>query len=278
MFLLLFSLVLFYSENLYIITSTQANPIPVGPPPSSWRIVGLSHVNTSTNISIVESDVCLDIDYTKYLKFTIDTLGEYTFYNHNETTTLTVLAPFDLFESTFNNFSLEVDNVIVPFEIFDLTDEDRNELIVLTSGPISPSISVLAANITFEGFSNTSVSYYVSTELKRKTPKSHAYINYLVSSGRIWFGNITEKIEFKVFGMQPDNYYTTETKPCSVADFKGGKSYIWEWSNEEMDTHSLHIEYESMDTRLVLRVIIPIIIVFPIIISFLIIIYSKRKQ
>jgi len=275
--LLILTTSMIYLDQSFEIKKTAANPIPVGPPPSLWQLVGFCHTNSSVNISIIDSNVLLDIDYTKYLKFKIATYGEYIFYNFNETTTITVLAPFDLYDSSIREFSLEVDNNLVPFTVYDLTNEQRLQLIYLTNGPISPSVSVLAANITFEGFKNTTVKYYVSTDFKRNKSGSYTSIGYLVSSGKIWFGNITEKVEFRVKGLQPDYYSESDTKHCSIVDFSGGKSYNWEWKNEVMDFHFLYIEFRSKDTRLIVKVIVPLIVVILITMSLLIVFYLRKR-
>ena len=250
-FLVVFILLLtvFYSSLNLI---PRANPLPVNSGNwKFWRHIGLLPLADS-NISMADANVTLDIDATEYLNFEIITETDYIFYNHNQTVTLTVVIPYDSisnFEGPINDVNdvidVKVNGDFQEFVEYELNEDQYDYLQNLVYISLPEPTTVIATNITFEGYSNTSLSYSSQTILKRSNHNTYVQIFYLVSTGLVWYGNISETVKFNVCGLQPDS-----VEYCLVSDIENGKEYLWEWPNDRYDYYvDPTITYTSADPR-----------------------------
>lgn len=247
LFLLLSSFIFIINNSHF--RNVQANPIPVNS--KIWKHIGLLPLDQNVNISIVEANVILDIDATTYKKFEVNTTAEYMFFNHNETTTITVILPIDTSSLYAGAISSDIDfnvnGIKIDYLILELTDEENENIHYLAR-------TVIATNITFTGFSNTSINYSSFSQFKRNTGSTYVEIYYLVSTGYFWYGNITETVKFNVYGLQPDFYQNNidnlNTFQCIVNDISNGQSYYWEWINHNLNfVFDPTIFYSSSDPR-----------------------------
>ena len=240
--------------NFSVKHAVKADPVPINS--QFWRHIGVLPLDTEVNISIAQANVELDIDALVFKTFKIMTVAEYIFYNYNQTSTLTVVLPFD----SYNNFEganqgtidLRVDDVPVDYIVVDLSQSQSEYLDSLIGSPMPEIIRVVATNITFSGYTNTTLSYSAYNSFKRQTSGTYVEIIYIVSTGLVWYGNLTEKVEFKVHGIQPDDYQELDHHlypvECKVSNISDGKSYIWEWIDGGYFINP-SITFTSRDTR-----------------------------
>ena len=260
----------------------QANPIPVNS--KIWRHIGLLPLDENVNISIVEANVTLDIDARTYNRFKISTTAEYTFFNHNETSTITVILPIDI--SSFytgaisSDIDFNVNGVKKDYMIIELTEEESENINHLAG-------TVIASNITFAGFSSTSINYSSFSKFGRNIFLTYVEIFYLVSTGYFWYGNITEFVKFNVYGLQPDSYQNNiddfNTFQCIVNNIGDGQSYYWEWINHNLNyVYNPIIFYSSPDSRFMqnygIHTLLGSLIALILIITGIVIIIKRKKK
>ncbi len=261
-----------------------ANPIPVNS--KLWQHIGILPLDEDVNITMAQANVVLDIDAKTFNRFRIATSADYVFYNHNQTEIFTVVLPFDTsysYEGAVTGpVDLRVNDTPLDFIEIELSVDQSDYLDDLISAPTPEIISVIAANVSFTGYSNTTLSYSSFNSFNRKNSATYVRITYYVSTGRVWYGNLTESVEFLVHGLQPDYYDEWNFDPairCQVSNISDGKSYLWEFEYDSYVTPE--ISYSSTDTRYFASYGLYILIgasIFVIVLSSLTMKLVKKKQ
>ncbi len=260
--LFLLNCMFFYLISSSLVNNTVfADPMPVPPTDRKfWRHIGILTLHDNLNISMINAQVNINVDAKEYLKFNIVTSGNYTFYNYNQTENVTVVIPIDnfawhdeLLEGANNgNIILNVDNQLISYQELNLSLEQSEYLRNYIPGVTADEMPVIAFNVSFTGFCCTNITYSVESTLRRNVRNSYVKIYYLVMTGAIWYGNLTERVEFDVYGLQPDDYnvqdYDPQNSNFHIMNIDGGKKYRWDWIN----TNSLYnpsISYYTTDPR-----------------------------
>ncbi|NHJ22596.1 MAG: hypothetical protein EAX91_16740 [Candidatus Lokiarchaeota archaeon] len=221
----------------YAVINTTANPAPV-------RIIGGFLPMQNVSLSLTTADVLLEIDATdfpKNLKWNFE--GNYTIYNPNNLTEIPIAFPF--FSPYFANLSLEVDgNPINPgyIEFFESNSDMWTEYLDTLSDDYPRSIIV--CNIPFPPNDSLNVELNFNTltyGIYSDIGYSNYDIIYDVGTSRVWNGNISESVEFKVHGRQPDHFFAANQSISS--EFEDGKSYAWMWDNEIININLVGISY-----------------------------------
>jgi len=235
-------------------------------------------INFTHGIDMQKAAVLFNIDaHKKNRTAFIDYKGNYTFYNPNVTQSLIIAAPFgyDLYEVD-NKISVHVNQVKTDFSIVEFFYDSENYSLYL---PYYSYLNAIVCNITFQVNETTNVLYEFNS-----LPYSIGYdttnIDYIVGTAKSWNNNsdIYEMVEFRVTGFQPKGYSVN----CSVSKIPDGKSYLWKWENEPIDTTFVGIYYRYTSLFDNPFVIIGSLVVVPIIcislITYGIIKLVKRKR
>ncbi|MFX1281493.1 MAG: hypothetical protein ACFFA3_19245 [Promethearchaeota archaeon] len=249
--------VLFYNSG--IIKDTHANPL-VPYTPSCGGVL----IKDNNTYSMPNANVLIEIDATNPSShYDLHFIGNYTIFNPNNSTNVTIVAPFspDMFGITYDTINdilyengsyigpvqIEMPEVIsncivksndstIPYEIF--VFEPRLEYQWRTFHMIG-----LLGNITLPKNNTSLLEYSFNSHIT--IPRDYGYSGlefmYFVGTSRTWFGNITETVEFRVKGYQPDKAYSWRMDPdyirgrnCTIFNIKDGKSYLWVWNNERI--------------------------------------------
>jgi hypothetical protein len=285
-FILLYPVI--FSQNIKFVS---ANPIAVQEHPGFWGHIGILPLENNLNISMVQANVSLNINAREYVKFSITTLGEYIFYNYNQTKNVTVAIPIDnhigwIEVINKGDIILKINNQPISYQELILSLEQNEYLRNLIPVPTIDEISLIAFNVSFAGYSNTNLTYSFESLIKRYDKHSNVEIYYTVSTGAVWYGNLTERVEFDVYGLQPDDYYVDfenhENTDFQIMDIDDGKKYRWDWINTNYSFYNPSISYTKSDPRFFefygLYIILSSIFVLIVLSSSLMYIFRKKKQ
>ena len=294
--LFLLNCILIYSiSSSFVNNIIYADPIPIVPgiDRKFWRHIGILSLQDNLNISMINAHVNINVDAKEYLKFNIVTSGNYTFYNYNQTENVTVVIPIDNYvyedkrlEGANNgDIILNVDNQLTSYQELILSFEQSEYLKNYISGVTEDEMPVIAFNVSFTGFSNTSIIYSTESAFRRNKKNTYVEIYFLVMTGAIWYGNLTERVEFYVYGLQPDDYNAyidfPQNQNFQIMDIDDGKKYQWDWINTDC-LYNPSISYRAIDSRFFefygLYIILSSLCVLVVLSSSVIYVFRKKKQ
>lgn len=252
--LIIFYFLFFYNSG--ISKDTKADPlVPYTPACGGFLI------KDNNTYSMFNANVLIEIDATNPSgHFNLSFFGNYTIFNANNSANVTIAAPFspDMFGITYETIAdilYENGSYIGPVQI-DMPEEISKCIVKINDSVIPYKIFVfhpgldypwstlhmigLLCNITLPKNSTSLLAYSFNSHLT--IPRDYGYSGldflYFVGTSRTWFGNITETVEFRVKGHQPDSAYSWRMEPdyirgknCTITNIKDGKSYLWEWNN-----------------------------------------------
>ncbi|MGB5909633.1 MAG: hypothetical protein WBH31_00430 [Promethearchaeia archaeon] len=236
----------------------KANPTPVS-------TIGGILPKENLSLSLLNAEVKFEINalnFPNYLMWNFK--SNYTIFNPDETINITIGMPFG-WGTIIYNYSLTIDNN--PALIYDtILLEYENPYY---TNPISEVWNKYLENIDnvrkFYLFNitipaNNSVLICFSCESIERSVrgiiKDFGYLEiiYDVGTARVWNGNVTEKVEFKVYGRLPDYCYHEED--CKISDMDllrvpildkyCTKCFSWEWNNEIIEYNLVGIVYTSL--------------------------------
>ena len=245
---------LFYNSGF--IKETFADPLaPFAPAFGGFLIEDNSTYSMSNAYVLIEIDATNPSSH-----FELDFMGNYTIFNPNNSTNVTIAAPFSpemfgmnhttindiLYENgsftgpvqiempeVISNCTIKINDSIIPYEIFVYSPERDFPWTVL-------HMIGLLCNITLPKNSSVVLEYSFNTYLATPSHYDGYYIEfmYFVGSSQTWDGNITETVEFRVKGAQPDRAYSWRMEPdytygkdCIISNIEDGRSYLWEWKD-----------------------------------------------
>lgn len=174
--------------------------------------------------------------------------GNYTIYNPKESLNLTIGAPFAFFQ--IENCTVLVNGTSVPFITkndyqIDYANESRiwNQFMYNRSLPTYLFFgSWILINISIPEKTYLNLEYkFHSPRHSRYIVEGYYYVIYDVGTARLWNGTITETVEINVHGNLPISVY--EGQSCTISDIFDGKSYRWEWNNENIDVNYVGLYY-----------------------------------
>ncbi|MBY8999556.1 MAG: hypothetical protein KGD64_01450 [Candidatus Heimdallarchaeota archaeon] len=222
-----------------------ANPVNV----LYQAVGGIIPVN-QTNLQMIKTEVLMEINetYGEENEFMVSFEGNYTIYNSNITTKLLIGAPFyTVFDIT--DLLIEVDGIeqeyeILLYDIYNNTITDWEDYIDYFYNQAFEGRYFALCNVTFNSGVNTTIRYKFVSPVSTIGPDyGYGYINirYDVGTANNWDGVITENVEIKIYGKQPDKYTSTG---ISIVDFAYGKRYIWSWIEEKIDLLFVEVSYD----------------------------------
>jgi hypothetical protein len=101
----------------------------------------------------------------------------------------------------------------------------------------------------FPSGSNTTIRIQVSQmESYSESERDKIFtLAYDVATARYWDGNVTERVEFNVYGIPPIEYsnYSTLTpeRKCAVTHYSNYISYLWQWDNEYIIEDMVYVKF-----------------------------------
>ncbi len=261
-FLLIISFILISCNEVYT-KDSLADPL-------SPYITSSSGLITPENgtYSMPNANVLVEVDATHPSShFDIYFNGNYTIFNPYNSKNVTILAPFSpgmlgINDTTYyeilHNYKYPD---WIPIEISEL---NFNGKIMVNNSAIPYKIMFggsiyLICNVTLPKNDSLVLEYSFNTYLVTPPILSSNYyeidFEYYVGTSRTWNGNITEMVEFRVKGYQPDRVYSVEKpgndviingKNCTISNINGGKSYLWEWNNVRIYEDYVSLSYDIM--------------------------------
>ncbi|MBN1216313.1 MAG: hypothetical protein JXA99_12840 [Candidatus Lokiarchaeota archaeon] len=188
---------------------------------------------TIKNATILYKVYCSDRhDYS----LTID--ANYTIYNPNSTLEATILAPFP--DSVMCDLiSVYSDN---PFQALDYEikyDWDYPEYDQYLSVVYS---MILKSNITLPENNTFKLCYYIDYSYIFLSANREEIFYWLYTADS-WNEISYERIEYQVYGLQPD--YFSDNEYMEIINHTNYISYIWTWNNQSIDVNSVYIGYGS---------------------------------
>jgi hypothetical protein len=142
-----------------------------------------------------------------------------------------------------STFNIKINDTIVPYTILD-GYRHGSDLWYEAWLIWGDDIMLIVCNITIPENSSIVLKYEIDTSKEINLDElDELTIFYVVGTSRLWSGNITESVEFKVQGKIPHKYYKPINKSCIVSKLPDGKSYLWEWKNEIIPDKSVYIVY-----------------------------------
>lgn len=199
----------------------------------------MTNANVIFEVDNIESSNKIDLSFN----------GNYTIYNPDQSRNVTIAAPFSaLFNDLEETLLIKVQNNVTPFRVIELHWSDPwNEYLDLIGLGMSNRRNFILCNITVPENSSVILEYSFDAYFTHTDSDGNLYVYYDVGTSRAWNGSITERVEFKTYGMLPDSYSINEPSfynySCTVSNYSNGKSYTWEWINETIMIDSVYIVY-----------------------------------
>jgi hypothetical protein len=186
-----------------------------------------------------DASVLFEVQALKKNIFDIEFKGNYTFYNTNVTQSIILGAPFG-FEKDYNLTDIEiiVNDTLIPYEIVRISEEEHPQWRDFLGWRFD-SRTFIINNITFHMDSLTRVSHSFSVYIDSGSAIND--IVYDVGTSRAWTENVTETVDFRVQGIQPDYY----SSGCIKTKIENGTSYSWQWINTVILEENVGISYDK---------------------------------
>ncbi|MFX1278507.1 MAG: hypothetical protein ACFFA3_03770 [Promethearchaeota archaeon] len=192
------------------------------------------------------ASVLIEINAT-YLDnhFDLEFSGNYTLYNPNETLNLTIAAPFsDHLLGLNSTCTIKMNDSILPYEIIEYESGEHyswDDYINMVHR------NLIVCNITLLENKTTILKYNFKTIFVYDV--GILSFHYDIGTARIWNGTISEIIEFRVFGQQPDTYNILSSQQITfeIIEIPNGNRYIWGFKNVLIPPglESVYISYDN---------------------------------
>ena len=262
--------------------------ITAPPPPSApdQFIADIFPKINNTNIQLLNASATITINATELInEIRIIFKGTYTLFNPENTTNLTISLPFSLCIDVENaTFGVAVNDTQVPFEIATTTEDNLTSIVVkinfMLEFDFHCPIILITSNLTLlENY-----MYVVKYQFEASIPKPLSYRNlfymiYSSDTAKLWKGNTTQRVEYKVFGGNPIFSIGRNREVLRQAiDITGGKGFITEWNNTQNSTVQIGIMFYGATNEIILVEIIVLNILAYVAIASVIVIWIKRRK
>ncbi|MHA1516129.1 MAG: hypothetical protein ACTSPF_11385 [Candidatus Heimdallarchaeaceae archaeon] len=226
----------------------------------------------NTYLMMSEARVRYEISSTSDLKeYSIEFNANYTIFNPNETISTLIGAPFAIDKiSRINNFKVLSNGTEIGYELFHIELDENSTWFEYIDGTRR---DIFVSNITLDTNSSLILQYSFDYKLVWKDNNikyAGADIWYDVGTARAWLGNISETVEFAVYGQQPYNPRCTgrnETgwfeKESVTTEIENGFNYAWFWENERIEENRIELGFPFYEELLNSMDKLIMIIVFP---------------
>lgn len=276
---------------LFLFTNVIVLPLNITAPPASLPDQFIADIfpSTNTTVRLININTMITIDATDfYNKIGINFDGNYTLFNSENTTNLTLILPFSLCIDIQNaTFEVSVNDTQIPFEVLSNTEEN------LTSTGINLDffkffvvhcpITLITSNLTLLENNTYVINYQFSGSIPKPLGfRNLFYMAYYLETARVWKGNLTQRVEFNVFGKLPIYGIVGEYDgDWQISDIQGGQSVLLEWYKGKVDTIYVGIRYYGSTSENVFGIVTIIVLnglAYIAIISGVVIWLKRRKR
>ena len=256
--------------SIIFLPTVRSNPLPA---PLETYVGNTFFLNNS--LYLLDANVKFDVDCTDFRNnISIIFRANYTIYNTNDTKKYVFIAPFAFPSLETPNFMVRCNGSLANFTVIDEWDvEEYNYL--ADYNPMFPW-SLVLCNYTFKQNTTLLLTY----QFNRTQPNpvyigySEFSVNYILETSKAWNQTMTEKLEFDVWGQQPDSH----VENCTIFPYENGTKYLWEWQDEEIDLDYVGITFLKPPDPMILIVILIIILSLIALATTIIILVSIRKR
>lgn len=181
--------------------------------------------------------------------FDVSVSGEYLIYNYGEEETLQLLLVSSTwFDNQTNPFTLRVNDSPFYHEIRNLINPEHYfpSIADLISEYSESVYSFASFNITFPHDSLTNITYALAGKYLINNETDEIRFLYNLASTDMWTGEIFERIEYRIVGIQPDYYSNTSYtfhKECRINYIPDGNSYSYKWLSDPILDDVIKITY-----------------------------------
>jgi len=239
---------------LFVITSNIGfcPKITAPPPPIPDQFIADIYPKiNNTNVQLLNASAFITINATDLInEIGITFNGTYTLFNPENPTNLTISLPFSLcFDVENATFGVSVNDTQVPFEIVSTAGDNLTSTGVnidfIPAFDFHCPITLITSNLTLL----ENKTYVVKYQFEGSIPKPLSFRNlfymiYSSDTAKLWKGNATERVEYKVFGGNPIFGTTGYQEGLrQVLNIVGGKRYICEWNNAQNYTVQIGIRF-----------------------------------
>ena len=277
--------------TLFFLTNSIVLPLNITapPPPTPDQFIADIFPSTNTTVRLININTIITIDATDFSnKIGINFDGNYTLFNPENTTNLTLILPFSLCIDIQNStFEASVNATQIPFDVLSNTEENLNStgvnLDFLKDFVVHCPITLITSNLTLLENNTYIINYQFSGSIPKPLGfRNLFYMAYYLETARVWKGNLTQRVEFKLFGKRPIcgtvGGYDGDWK---ILDIQGGQSVLLEWNKGKVDTLYVGISYYGSTSDDVFGIVVIVVLnglVYIAIISGVVIWLKRRKR
>jgi len=162
----------------------------------------------NTYMIMTNANVVIDVNYREssnkiYLHFN----GNYTIYNPNVSQSITLGAPFSSeFKNLDENCIIKVNENSIPFTVVDqdIDESPWDQYIDYYYHGLGSYRKFIVINISIPANDSLDIGYIFNTYIANPNYRQSIHIYYDVGTSRAWNGPITERVEFRVVGNNPN--------------------------------------------------------------------------
>ncbi len=276
---------------LFLLTNGIFLPLNVIAPPPGLPEQFIADIFSSTNttVRLININTMITMDATDfYNKIGINFDGNYTLFNPENTTNLTLILPFSLCMDFQNStFEVSVNDTQIPFEVLSNTEENLTStginLDFLSRFVVHCPITLITSNLTLLENNTYIINYQFSGSIPKPLDLQNLfYMAYYLETARVWKGNLTQRVEFKLFGKIPIYGIAGEYDgDWQILDIQGGQSVLLEWNKGKVDTIYVGIRYYGSTSEDIFEIVTMVVLnglAYIAIISGVVIWLKRRKR
>lgn len=276
---------------LFLLTNGIVLPLNIvaPPPPLPNHFIADIFTRTNTTVRLININTLITINATDfYNEIGINFDGNYTLFNPESTTNLALILPFSLCMDIQNStFGVFVNDTQITFEVLSNTEENLTNagvnLDFLSKFPLHCPITLITSNLTL--LENT--TYIINYQFNGSIPKpldlqNLFYMAYYLETARVWKGNLTQRVEFKLFGKLPIYGAVGEYDgDWQISDIQGGQSVLIEWTKGKVEMIYVGIRYYGSTSEDIFGIVTMVVLnslAYIVIISGVVIWLKRRKR
>ena len=204
--------------------------------------------NSTLPLQLTQTNTIISFNATDFPnKIGINFDANYTIYNSENTTTISVILPFSL-AIDINDFMFDIyaNNTQITYDIFNVSPWNENiteidiNFYIIEAYPIT----LIKSYITLLKNSNSVIRYRFNGSMNNPLDsRDLLYIIYTLGTSQEWIGNTTGRIELRTYGKQPILSMRNFAFQYDYVDISGGKSFSCEWDNIKIPFMDVGVKY-----------------------------------
>jgi hypothetical protein len=244
------------ASNITIIPKVTA-PLPSPRPNRFIADIFPNNNNTIIHLLNVSANITLNA-LDRYNEIGISFIGKYSLFNPDKLTNITIILPLSLcLDIEHATFGVSVNDTQVPFEVVSTTKENLTSLGVNLESMFRSylfnffynPITLIASNLTLMENTTYVVKYQFEGSIPEPLKEKIFYMIYSSEPAKFWKGNATERVEYNIFGGNPQFSIFGQGGPWNgssqLLDIVGGKKFIYEWINAQEGWIGIGISFDE---------------------------------